>query len=103
MIEGSARLGENGADDSEGKPVIVVRDTPYAQKQPWIETAHYCEECNRNLSLTNAKTDQEKEFIKARAWRDRRPVDYTQAARTAHGICDGCGQVTVVEFYRISP
>ena len=67
-----------------------------------IETAHYCEECNKELTPATAKTDKQKEFIKARAWRSHKPVDYTKAARTVQGICDGCGQEAIVDFYQIS-
>ena len=67
-----------------------------------IESAHYCEECSKKLSPETAQTYREKDFIKAREWRSQDPIDYSKAARTVYGICDGCGLVAVVDFYEIS-
>lgn len=72
------------------------------EKTVMIETAHYCEECDQKLSSATANTEREKEFMSARAWRSHKPVDYTKAARTALGICDGCGQEEIVNFYLIA-
>jgi hypothetical protein len=72
------------------------------EKTVMIETAHYCEECNQRLSPATANTEREKEFMLARAGRFHMPVDYSKAARTVQGICDGCGQEAIVDFYQIS-
>ena len=66
------------------------------------DTAHYCEECIRNLSPTTAKTGKEKEFWNAANLPPVSLVNRERGPHTAKGVCDRCGQADVVSFYRIS-
>ena len=65
------------------------------------ETAHYCDKCVRALSPTTVRTGKEKEFWNAGHFPPVLTVNYDRGPHAIHGICDRCGQTSIVRFYRI--
>jgi len=63
-------------------------------------TAKYCPDCIRKLSLAPVKTGREKEFWDARRLVEGTILNDQRFPQTEAGSCDKCGLMTVLTYYR---
>ena len=64
-----------------------------------IETAKYCQACINTLFPATAKTEKEQQFLAAFTLAPRPASDF--GPTTEEGICEKCGQHTLVTYYRL--
>jgi len=65
------------------------------------QTLKYCDDCRAKLSPATAKTEEEKELLRAMEFEPGIYTDFTKDVRTEEGVCMKCKKGAIVTYYEL--